>query len=155
MDYLPIAFLALATYTDVKEKKIKNNLTYSLILIGLIASTYRFGFTGFLTSFGGIAISLLTVSLLPGFRHGGGDIKLAMGLGSFLGVSRTMYFLFFWFAMSVLICNIKLIKNQGLKNFKNTLIKEILTLGKSEEEVESTIGAPIMLVAYLGTLIFL
>lgn len=149
MQYIPIIFLALATYTDVKEKKIKNNLTYSLILIGLIGSTYRYGFNGFLASTGGVMISLLIVSLLPGFRHGGGDIKLSMGIGSFLGVSKVIYFLFLWFMLSLLICNIKLIKNQGISNFKNTLVKEVLTLGSGEEEIESTIGAPIMLVAYL------
>lgn len=153
MYYIPIAFLVLASYTDVKEKKIKNKLTYPLILIGLIISTYRFGFNGFLASIGGIIISLMIVSFLPGFRHGGGDIKLAMGVGSFLGVSRVMYFLFFWFGLSFLIVNIKLIKNQGLRNFKNILVKEILTLGQVDEEIESTIGAPIMLVAYLIALI--
>ena len=155
MQYMPIVFLVFAMYTDIKEKKIKNNLTYSLILLGLIVSTYNSGLNGFIASMGGVAISLVVVSLLPGFRHGGGDIKLAMGIGSFLGVSKNMYFLFFWFALSVLICNTKLIRNKGLRNFKNTIIKEILTQGKGEEEIETTIGAPIMLVAYLITIIFL
>lgn len=153
MQYLPIVFLAFATYTDIKEKLIKNTLTYSLIMIGLIGSTYSFGLKGFLSSLGGIIISLLVVSILPGFRHGGGDIKLAMGIGAFQGYNKVMYFLFIWFALSLLICNIKLIKNKGLRNFKNTLVKEILTLGEEDEKIESTVGAPIMLVAYLLFLI--
>lgn len=153
MYYIPIAFLALATYTDVKEKKIKNYLTYTLILIGLIINSYRFGSSGFLASIGGITIALLVVSLLPGFRHGGGDIKLAMGLGSFLGVSSFLYFLFFWLVLSLLICNIKLIRKQGFKNFKNILLKEILTPDNAEEDIETTIGAPIMFIAYIITII--
>jgi len=153
MNYIPIIFLALATYTDVKEKKIKNNLTYTLILLGLIVSTYRTGFSGTLSSLGGIVISLAVVSLLPGFRHGGGDIKLSMGIGSFIGVSGIMQFLFCWFALSLLTCNFKLIKKQGFRNFKNILVQEILTLGEAGERMENTLGAPIMLAACLITLI--
>lgn len=155
MQYIPILFLAYATYTDAKDKKIKNNLTYPLILIGLIINTYGFGFHGLLVSIGGVIVSLLAVTLLPGFRHGGGDTKLAMGIGSFLGITQIGYFLFVWFVLSLLICNFKLVKKQGLRNFKNILVREILTLGRSEEEIESTIGAPIMLIAYLLILIFL
>jgi len=153
MNSILILFLVVATYTDIKETKIKNNVTYPLILIGLITSTYIFGLNGFLSSLGGITISLLVVSLIPGFRHGGGDIKLAMGISSFLGMSKIMYFLFIWFLLSILICNIKLIRSKGIRNFKNTLLNEILTLGEIEEDIERTLGAPIILAAYIITII--
>ena len=155
MTFVPILFLAIATYTDIKEKKIKNSLTYSLILLGLIVSSYKTGYMGSIDSMGGIVIALLVVSQLPGFRHGGGDIKLAMGIGSFLGISKIMYFLFFWFLLSLLVCNFKLIRNKGFQYFKNILWGEIILLGNvKEEKIVSTVGAPIMLVAYLVTLIY-
>jgi len=155
MNYIPLLFLMIAAYTDTKEGKIKNTVTYTLILIGLIVSSFMTGFNGSLSSLGGIILSFIIVSQLPGFRHGGGDIKLAMGVGSFLGISIIMYFLFFWFALSILVCNIKLLKNKGFKYFKNTLLGEIYSLGKVDEEKESIIGAPVMLVAYLITLVYI
>lgn len=156
MAFIPLPFLLIAIYTDFKEQKIKNVITYPLILFGLIMNTLQAGLAGTISSFSGILIALFVVSMLPGFRHGGGDTKLAMGIGSFIGSNHILLFLFYWFLFSLLICNIKLLKNNGFSYFKNTVITELITPNMTKAEgLSKTIGAPIMLLGYLVTLLFI
>jgi Type IV leader peptidase family. len=143
----------VSTFTDVRKSKIKNNLTYPLILLGLIVNTYQFGISGASSALTGIIIAYFVVSMLPGFRHGGGDIKLAMGIGAFVGSAYILYFLFIWFVLSLFICNLKIIKNKGFRYFKSLILNELLTLADKKTEVnERIIGAPVMLLGYLITL---
>lgn len=155
MAFIPLPFLLVAVYIDFKERKIKNVITYPLILLGLISNALQAGLKGAISSLLGILIVFIVVSILPGFRHGGGDTKLAMGIGSFIGSNHILYFLFNWFLFSLLICNIKLLKNKGFNYFKNTVITELITSNMTRTEgLSNIIGAPMILLGYLVTLLF-
>lgn len=154
MKLLVIIFLSIATYTDFKERKIKNILTYPLIIFGLAYNLYQLGIPGGISSLQGIAAAFVIVSLLPGFRYGGGDIKLSMGIGAFIGYPGIFGFLFYWAAISLVTTCILIIKSKGLTHLKNILITELITLGTIRHDIQSVIGAPLMLLAYIITLFF-
>lgn len=67
--------------------RIPNSLTYGSIVVGLVCHTIVFGWSGLLAGLAavlltfGVGIFLAAFSLL-----GGGDVKLLMGVGAFLGL---------------------------------------------------------------------
>ena len=78
--------LLIAAWTDLRERKVYNKLTYPAILIGLLLHTITLGLDGFLS--GLLAASLMLVIGLflivtPAIK--GGDIKLLMVVGAFAG----------------------------------------------------------------------
>lgn len=76
--------LALAAVLDIATKKIPNWLTFSLLLVGLLAtSTYGEGFVFGLTG-AGVAFVLHYAMWQIGLE-GAGDAKLMMGVGAILG----------------------------------------------------------------------
>lgn len=153
MDIFVIILLILATYTDFKEKKIKNILTYPMILLGLLYNFFQLGVPGVISSLQGIFLALLIVSFLPGFRYGSGDIKLSMGIGAFIGCPKIFRFLFIWAAISLVMTCILIIKNNGLFYLKDILIEEFVSMGKIRHDIQSIIGAPLMLLAYVFLLL--
>lgn len=156
MTLIPLPFLFFSIYTDFKYKKIKNYITYPLILLGLVMNSLQYGLTGLISSFLGLIMAFFIVILLPGFKHGAGDTKLAMGIGSFIGSAHVLYFLFFWFLFSLLVCNIKLLKDKGFGFLKNTIVTELITPYRvNNEGLSNTIGAPTILLGYLLTLVFI
>lgn len=103
---LLLVFLAIATFTDLRERLIYNGTTYAGIGIALVGSVVQWwvrgdidesslahewlaGFVSPANSFGGWAacggIMLVCYVLLPG-GVGGGDVKLLAMVGAFLGL---------------------------------------------------------------------
>lgn len=79
-------FAALtAVYTDLKTGLIKNWLTLPLWAGGLIFSFFEKGLPGVGSALG--AGLLVVVSTFKFSTPGGGDIKLGMGVGAWIGVS--------------------------------------------------------------------
>ncbi len=86
--------LAVAAWIDTDRKLIPNRLTYSLLLLGIASNLFIsilaegnvVSAIGFQASLGGAAVcfSLMLVLFLAG-ATGGGDVKLAAGIGAFLG----------------------------------------------------------------------
>jgi leader peptidase (prepilin peptidase)/N-methyltransferase len=90
--YLSATLIAIL-FIDWEHKIIPNRLTYPTILVGLIISvvsphiTLTQSLLGAVGSFAGfVAIAYLGRWLFKKDSLGGGDIKLAAGLGAFLGI---------------------------------------------------------------------
>jgi len=86
VDVILIVATLYCVYTDIKERKIKNYITFPLMGIGLIYNVCIAGLSGAWFSLKGIllsAILTLPLSLVGGF--GMGDVKLFMAIGSVKG----------------------------------------------------------------------
>ena len=78
----------LANVTDVREFKIRNTLTMSLIVAGLAFHGLRDGLNGLAESACGLAVgfAILFVPYVVGVM-GGGDVKLMAAVGAWLGAA--------------------------------------------------------------------
>ncbi len=78
--------LAIATYTDLRFRRIPNWLVLPFLLLGLVTSASLGGWHGLGQSFLGLAMGLLifgAVALLGGM--GMGDVKLCAAIGAWVG----------------------------------------------------------------------
>ncbi len=88
--------LLIAAFTDLRERKVYNWLTYPTVLIGLLAHTIAMGWSGLASGLlTAIAALFLGVLILPTGFIKGGDIKLLIGVGAFLG-ARALFEVFFY-----------------------------------------------------------
>ena len=149
MYYIPIPFLVIATYTDITSQKIKNYITYPLILLGLIFNYLEKGISGISFSFVGIFTAMFLMTILSFMRFGGGDIKLMMGLGAFLGQEKIII-IGLYLVIFIAIYNLIIItKKEGIKNTLLIIKLELKTLGKYKKELPKIIGCPFIFCAYL------
>lgn len=80
------AILIAAAVHDARTRKVPNKLTYSSIVVGLVCTTVAFGWGGLLDGFLTVlATFVIGIFLAATGWIGGGDIKLLMGVGAFLG----------------------------------------------------------------------
>jgi prepilin peptidase CpaA len=80
--------LLVAAFTDVRDGKIYNKLTFPCIIIGLLLNTLFSGFSGTWQSIQGVAAALglsLALALCMGPALGGGDVKLLAVIGALRG----------------------------------------------------------------------
>lgn len=77
---------AIAAFTDIRQFKVYNALTFPAIACGLLYHTFFSGWAGLATSTSGVFIALL-IMLLPYLLGalGAGDVKFLMALGAWLG----------------------------------------------------------------------
>lgn len=78
--------LSVATFTDLRNRRIPNWLVLPFLVVGLVVSTYQHGWHGLGQSFSGLGLGLLLYGLL--FWMGGmgaGDVKLAAAIGAWIG----------------------------------------------------------------------
>lgn len=88
--------------------------------------------------------------LLPGFKSGGGDIKLAAGCGAWLtGNREALTFLFFALLLAVSANLLTALIKQGKREFWGYLKAEILTAGTVGMQFRSVAMAPFMSLAYV------
>jgi len=81
--------LAVATFTDLRNRRIPNWLVVPFLVIGIAASTWLHGWHGLGFSFEGLGLGLLLYGIL--FWMGGmgaGDVKLAAAIGAWIGPSQ-------------------------------------------------------------------
>ena len=84
-----VIVLAVATFTDLRNRRIPNWLVLPFLVVGIGASTLQHGWDGLGQSFAGLALGLLLYGLL--FWMGGmgaGDVKLAAAIGAWIGPSQ-------------------------------------------------------------------
>ncbi len=115
------AALAIAVYTDLREQRIYNWLTFSVAIIGIIFHGLTQGTDGLAFAFSGLALGLavMTAPYLLGFM-GGGDVKLMAAIGACLGSSDVFTaFLFTSLAGGVYALGVLL--------FRQELLRQVLT----------------------------
>jgi prepilin peptidase CpaA len=84
-----VIVLAVATFTDLRNRRIPNWLVLPFLVVGIGASTWQHGWHGLGQSFAGLALGLLLYGFL--FWMGGmgaGDVKLAAAIGAWIGPSQ-------------------------------------------------------------------
>lgn len=122
---------ALATFWDVKERRIPNNLTLPVFFAGLIYQVVFNGLSGlgdaglgFLVGFG----TLFLLWMVGG--GGGGDVKLMGALSVWLGYYHTMYVLMICIGL-VLASTASVMVYQMLKFGPKRIKNKYLATGKS------------------------
>lgn len=78
--------MAIATFTDLRARRIPNWLVLPFMLLGIFVSTWMHGWHGLSQSGGGIGLGLLAFG--PLFLMGGmgaGDVKLCAAVGAWIG----------------------------------------------------------------------
>lgn len=81
-----MVFVAIAIYTDLKSRRIPNEITVTSLVIALIVQTVIGGTAGLLTALGGFGVGfgILFLLWLTG-GGGGGDVKLMGAAGAWVG----------------------------------------------------------------------
>lgn len=82
---LPVVLIA-ASWIDLKQHRVPNMLTFSVLIAGVSLQFLLHGWEGLTDSLGGLAVGLLI--LMPFYIKGGmgaGDVKLMAATGAFLG----------------------------------------------------------------------
>jgi len=92
---IAVAVALIAAFTDFRERRIPNKLTYPATMLALFVQTLLWGWKGLLSGlvggllFGGIFLLFYIVRAM-----GGGDVKLATALGCFAGGLASMKLMF-------------------------------------------------------------
>ncbi len=86
-----LAVLAVATFTDLRSRRIPNWLVYPFMLVGLCVSGWFHGVHGIFDSLEGFALGAVIFGILSMMGGMGmGDVKLLAGIGAWIGPSQLM-----------------------------------------------------------------
>ena len=80
-----VAVLAIATFTDLRSRRIPNWLVFPFMVAGLGASFFRSGWQGLEHSVGGFALGLAAFGVFAAMGGMGmGDVKLCAAIGAWI-----------------------------------------------------------------------
>lgn len=147
---VPIVFLLIASYTDIKDRKIKNYVTYPMFLIGLLLSERFFVSLGL-----GVLLGIILI-FLPGFNAGMGDVKLVIACGTWFNSLETgVYFLLIAVSLVTLFNIIVLLRREGFLNFLKQLKTELFLIFSKiipENEINKAPLAPFMFISFMSVM---
>ncbi len=108
--------LSLALYYDLKERKIKNLLTFPAAVAGLIINYLDSGSGGLLFAFQGWVCPIVLLFIFYYIKVlGAGDIKLFAAIGAIMGWSFVFYSFIFSVYVGGMIALIILVKRKALQ----------------------------------------
>jgi len=124
---LVILAATIATLTDLRNMTIPNWLTLPLLVTGLLYSGITEGTAGIIESLQGCAVAggifMMAYIMIGG---GGGDVKLMMALGSWLGFERSAV-LMLAVTISGFFASIIILISQGsLKNIPHAIFHQMV-----------------------------
>jgi prepilin peptidase CpaA len=127
----------LATYTDLRYKKIFNWMTFPALLIGLLHGGVTGGWHGFAAAFSGVAVALLCFFwiFLLGFMSAG-DVKLLMAYGAWLGVRGVLEVAVLSVLIGAVWAAVILIRHGRILRTFGKLYRFTLSLAVKELELE-------------------
>jgi len=133
--------LSVATFTDLRNRRIPNWLVVPFMVLGLIASAWLHGWHGLGQAFAGLGLALLLYGFL--FWMGGmgaGDVKLAAAIGAWIGPNQ----LFFALIVTAMVGGIMALGwavwGGFLKELLNGASDLTFGLGNKEVREEMTLG---------------
>ena len=86
-----VAVLCVATFTDLRSRRIPNWLTLPFLAAGIAVSAWMHGWHGVWLSLGGFALGALIFGLMHFMGGMGmGDVKLAAGIGAWIGPEQLL-----------------------------------------------------------------
>ncbi|MEN8132144.1 MAG: A24 family peptidase [Pseudomonadota bacterium] len=90
---LLILILIIAGYTDIREHRIPNILTFGGLILGLLLQSWMLGGDGFLSGLAGflIGLGIFLPFYILGKGMAAGDVKLMAALGALLGPQLTLF----------------------------------------------------------------
>ncbi|HVJ07448.1 MAG TPA: A24 family peptidase [Acidisarcina sp.] len=81
--------LAVATFTDLRSRRIPNWLVFPFLIAGVIVSGTLHGWPGVVQSFFGLALGALLLGVLAWMGGMGmGDVKLCAAIGAWIGPAQ-------------------------------------------------------------------
>jgi prepilin peptidase CpaA len=142
-----IAALALvvATYTDLRDGKIYNTLTFPCIIIGFLLNTLFSGFAGSWQAISGVAAAFLLALALAftmGPALGGGDIKLLAVMGALRGPEFVLWAALYTALAGGVLVLVPLIRdrilgytlrNLGLNLFRRCVLREPISIAEGSQ----------------------
>ncbi|MHB1127558.1 MAG: prepilin peptidase [Bacillota bacterium] len=153
---IPLVFLLAASWTDVKKRKINNHITYPLAALGLLMGFLISGGNGLHEALIGMTVAGGLLCIVPGFMHGGGDLKLAGACGAWIGIGGLKYIMAFVAIALALVCLcniIFLVRNEGWIGIRSRVSLEIVSAFRLSQPTVSLPMAPFMLLAYAVVMI--
>jgi prepilin peptidase CpaA len=96
---IPLVFLMIATWCDLRTREIPDWISVALILIGITAAGFGWASIRWWMVLSGCLLGLaIGFALFQFARFGGGDAKLIAGIGAILGPLGLLFALF-WMAV--------------------------------------------------------
>lgn len=113
--FILVLILGISCYQDIRTHKIRNHVTLTASLAGLIMNTQQQGLPGLWFSFQGWLIPVLALMVLFKVKvTGAGDIKLFAAIGSMMGLHFVLYCFFYSLFFGALFAVMILIKRNNL-----------------------------------------
>ncbi|WP_071394552.1 A24 family peptidase [Bacillus tuaregi] len=154
--------LIISFFTDVKDRRIFNIITFPAMIIGILIHTMTNGLDGLVFSMMGLGTGFALL-IIPYALKGmaAGDVKLLMAIGALKGTAFVIgSFLYIAIAGGIIALAILIIKKELISSLERILfsarIKTLDTLNKDELHHAFPYGVAIVLgtIGYYGVNVF-
>ena len=110
---VPVAFLLIATWCDLRTREIPDWISVALVLIGITAAGFGWAGVRWWMVLSGLLLGfLIGLALFHYGKFGGGDAKLIAGIGAVLGPVGLLFSLFWMAVAGGLLALIAMIRGQ-------------------------------------------